>query len=133
MRPNQNPEQAARDKIDGLLSDSGWVIQGKNAINFNAGPGVAVREYRTDIGPADYVLFVDKTPVGIIEAKKEELGHNLTPVEDQTAGYSSAKLKWFKDQQPLPFLYESTGTIIRFTDIRDPKPRSAITTNLQAL
>jgi len=32
---------------------------------------VAVREYQTDIGPADYVLFVDRQPVGIVEAKKD--------------------------------------------------------------
>ena len=31
-------------------------------------------EYQTDIGPADYVLFVDKKPVGIIEAKRAEEG-----------------------------------------------------------
>ena len=36
-----------------------------------AGQGQAVREYSTDTGPADYVLFVDGRPVGVIEAKKE--------------------------------------------------------------
>src|SRR5256885_1044094 len=124
MRANQNPEQAARDRVDGLLTASGWVVQSKKAIDFNAGPGIAVREYQTDAGPADYVLFVDKEAVGVIEAKKEELGQNITAVEDQTDGYAKAKLKWLTNQQPLPFLYESTGTITRFTDIRDPKPRS---------
>ncbi len=39
--------------------------------------GIAVREYQTDIGPADYVLFVDKKPVGIIEAKRIEEGIHL--------------------------------------------------------
>ena len=28
------------------------------------------------------------------------------------------------NNEPLPFLYESTGVITRFTDARDPKPRS---------
>ncbi|HSU56966.1 MAG TPA: DEAD/DEAH box helicase family protein [Candidatus Dormibacteraeota bacterium] len=124
MPANQNPEQTARDRVDGLLKSSGWEVQDKKAIDFNAGLGVAIREYRTDIGPADYVLFVNKQAVGVIEAKKEEIGHNLTTVEDQTAGYGKAKLKWLSNQQPLPFLYESTGTITRFTDVRDPKPRS---------
>jgi type I restriction enzyme R subunit len=111
MPANQNPEQAARDRVDRLLTDSGWAVQDKKAIDFNAGPGVAIREYQTDIGPADYVLFVDKKAVGVIEAKKDVLGHNLTPVEDQTAGYGSAKLKWIQNQQPLLFLYETTGVI----------------------
>jgi type I restriction enzyme R subunit len=35
-----------------------------------------------------------------------------------------AKLKWVNNKEPLPFLYESTGIITRFTDGRDPKPRS---------
>ncbi len=121
---NQNPEQIARDNIDRMLVDAGWAVQNKNAINFNASPGIAVREYQTDIGPADYVLFVDHKPVGIIEAKKEEEGHHLTTVEDQAGGYAKAKLKWIKDNQPLPFIYESTGVLTRFRDERDPKPRS---------
>lgn len=125
MVPNQNPEQIARDAIDAQLAAAGWVVQAKDAINFHAGEGQAVREYTTDTGPADYVLFVDGQPVGVIEAKKETLGQNLTVTEDQTAEYSAAKLKWVqRTGQPLPFLYEATGVITRFTDQRDPKPRS---------
>jgi type I restriction enzyme R subunit len=124
MSVNQNPEQIARDRIDALLGASGWAVQDKKAINFNVGLGIAVREYQTDVGPADYVLFVDKQAVGVIEAKKADLGQNITTVEFQTESYAAAKLKWVKSQQPLTFLYESTGTITRFTDARDPKPRS---------
>ena len=40
--------------------------------------GVAVREYQTDIGPADYVLFVNRLPVGVIEAKREKEGAKIT-------------------------------------------------------
>lgn len=124
MTLNQNPEQKARDNIDALLKQAGWVVQHNKKIDFNAGLGQAVREYQTDVGPADYVLFVDKKAVGVIEAKREEEGHNLTVVEEQTEGYAAAKLKWVNNKLPLPFLYESTGIITRFTDGRDPKPRS---------
>jgi type I restriction enzyme, R subunit len=85
--------------------------------------GVAVREYQTDVGPADYVLFVDKKPVGIIEAKEENKGFQLTQVEDQSTEYAQAKLKYLNND-PLPFVYESTGEVTRFTDYRDEKPRS---------
>ncbi len=34
MTPNQNPEQKARDNIDKLLLQSGWVVQNKNKINY---------------------------------------------------------------------------------------------------
>jgi type I restriction enzyme R subunit len=122
---NQTPEQVARDAIDAQLRASGWSVQSKQAIQFNAGEGQAVREYVTETGPADYVLFVDGKPVGVIEAKKETLGHNITTVEEQTADYSAAKLKWIQSGgAPLPFLYEATGVLTRFTDQRDPKPRS---------
>lgn len=124
MTENQNPEQKARDNIDAQLKLAGWVIQSAKKIDFSAGPGIAVREYQTDVGPADYVLFIDKKAVGVIEAKKEELGHKITEVEEQTEGYATAKLKWVSNSQPLPFLYESTGVITRFTDVRDPKPPS---------
>ncbi len=121
--PNQNPEQLARDAIDASLVKCGWVIQNKNQINLNAGIGIAVREYQTDIGPADYVLFVDKKPIGIIEAKRAEEGVHLTMHEDQSEGYATAKLKYL-NHDPLPFVYESTGDVTRFTDYRDTKSRS---------
>jgi type I restriction enzyme, R subunit len=74
---NQNPEQLARDRIDEQLLACGWVLQNKKDINLHAGAGVAVREYGTVVGPADYVLFVDRQPVGVIEAKREEEGVHL--------------------------------------------------------
>ena len=50
---NQNPEQIARDRIDDRLRAAGWLVQDRKAVDFNAGLGIAVREYQTDIGPAD--------------------------------------------------------------------------------
>lgn len=121
---NQNPEQIARDQIDLMLRDSGWFVQPKAEINLSAATGVAVTEFRTDTGPVDYLLFVDKKPVGVIEAKKVDEGiHLVTDVEDQTLRYVGAKLKYL-DNIELFFVYESTGEITRFTDYRDPKPRS---------
>jgi type I restriction enzyme R subunit len=61
---NQNPEQIARDKIDSLLEQAGWLVQSSKKIDLNAGLGIAVREYQTDVGPADYVLFIDKRRLG---------------------------------------------------------------------
>ncbi|GIV33823.1 MAG: type III restriction endonuclease subunit R [Chitinophagales bacterium] len=120
---NQNPEQKARDNIDRMLVDAGWQVQVKNKVDLSAGKGIAVREYQTDAGPADYVLFVDRKPVGVIEAKREEEGERLTMVEDQSSTYARSKLKYLNND-PLPFVYESTGVLTRFTDYRDPKPRS---------
>lgn len=123
MDINQNPEQIARDKIDAQLRSAGWAVQDKRKINLHEKLGVAIREYQTDIGPADYVLFVDAKPVGIIEAKKEDVGHNISTVEEQSTDYANAKLKYLNND-PLRFVYESTGVITRFTDYQDPKPRA---------
>jgi len=120
---NQNPEQIARDKIDKMLAASGWKIQDRKAIDWSAGTGIAVREYPTDIGPADYVLFVDKKPLGVIEAKPETEGYRLTVHESQAEAYAQAQLKYV-DNDVLAFVYESTGEITRFTNFRDPKPRA---------
>lgn len=121
---NQNPEQKARDKIDKMLIDSGWVVQSKNKLDLSANKGVAVRHLNTEDGlEADYILFVDRKPIGVIEAKREEEGQHLTQVEDQSKEYAESKLKYL-DNEPLPFVYESTGVLTHFTDYRDPKPRA---------
>ena len=118
------PEALARESIDRKLAQAGWVVQDMKALNLGAATGVAVREHPTDTGPADYVLFIHRQPVGVIEAKKDSAGENLTATEAQTERYASANLKWRKDSTPLRFLFEATGQIIRFTDGADPAPRS---------
>lgn len=125
MDINQNPEQVARDKIDSLLEQSGWLVQSKGNMNPSASLGVAIREVNMVTGSADYILFCGGQPVGVIEAKKEEEGHRLLMVEEQSTRYATDAIKVGKytDETEKPFVYESTGTITRFTDYRDPKPR----------
>lgn len=117
------PEQQARKHIDELLIDSGWQIQDFNQFNLSASLGLAIREFPTETGHADYVLFVDKTAVGAIEAKP--IGTTLGGVAEQTAKY----IKKFPKEiphigLPLYFAYESTGIETYFRDERDPEPRS---------
>ena len=69
-------------------------------LNLSAGVGVAVREYPTDTGPTDYVLFVNRLACGVIEAKKDSAGENLTVTGNQTERYATASLKWRKDKLP---------------------------------
>jgi len=120
---NQNPEQLARDDIDKQLTACGWQVQSMAKINLSSCLGVAVREYLTDVGPADYVLFIDGKACGVIEAKREEEGHRINIHEEQGENYAKAQLKYLKNQ-PLPFVYISTGKINRFTNFNDPKPRA---------
>jgi len=106
-----------------MLRLCGWDVQDKENIDFSKSLGIAVREYPTDVGPADYVLFVNRKPAGIVEAKREEEGHRLTVHEEQAEFYAKSKLKYVNNNR-LPYVYESTGEVTRFTDLRDPKPRS---------
>jgi hypothetical protein len=88
-------------------------------MDISAGRGMAVREFPLDTGFAAYLLYADAKAIGTIEAKPE--GHTLTGVEPQSAKYSAglpAGLPHF--HLPLPFAYESTGTVTQFTNLLDP-------------
>lgn len=107
-----------------MLVAAGWLVQDYKSLNPTASMGIAVREYPTETGPADYILIVDRRPVGVIEAKRVEEGQRMVAHEPQAEGYASSKLKWFDNGKSLPFVYLSTGEITTFFDFRDPKPRS---------
>lgn len=121
---NQTPEQIARDQIDALLQQAGWVLQSFSELNPNASLGVAVREYQTSTGPVDYALFVDAQLCGVVEAKREDLGFKLHSVAEQSQRYASSEFKFIAPGTAVHFLYESTGTVTHFSDARDPNPRS---------
>ncbi len=70
------PEEKARQRIDELLGQAGWVIQDRDQMDLGAALGVAVREFQLPAGPCDYLLFVDRKAAGVVEAKPE--GHTLT-------------------------------------------------------
>jgi len=117
------PEELARQKIDQLLEAAGYSIQDYKDLNLSASLGVAVREFPLKSGFADYLLFVDKKAVGVIEAKPE--GTTLSGTADQSDKYLfSLPPNVSCAQKPLPFAYESTGTETFFRDCRDPDCRS---------
>ena len=119
-----SPEEKARQLIDARLVQSGWVVQDLNKVNPMASLGVAVREYPTSTGPVDYALFVDGLPVGVVEAKRDDLGENITAVEQQSGRYANSTFKYIKAEYRIRFAYEATGKLTRFTDYEDEKYRS---------
>ena len=118
------PEQKAREIIDKKLGQAGWVLQDMKQLDLSAGLGVAVREFPTSTGPVDYALFVDGTPVGVVEAKKDDTGENITVVEGQSSRYADSTFKWIKGDYRIRFAYEATSKLTRFTDYDDIKYRS---------
>lgn len=118
-----NPAEKARQHIDQLLNAAGWQVQDLRNLNLGASRGVAIREFPLKTGEADYLLFVDRNAVGVIEAKPE--GTTLSGVADQTVKYIAGFPKNLPHvQEPLPFAYESIGTETFFMDLRDPEPCS---------
>jgi len=118
-----SPEASARQKIDEMLTASGWEVQDRAEMNLYAGRGMAVREFPLATGFADYILFVDRKAVGIVEAKAE--GTTLSGVAEQAGQYSvglPSNIPHFT--LPLPYLFESTGLETLFRDNRDPHPCS---------
>lgn len=118
-------EVQARVQIDRELETAGWAVQDASAVNLAAAQGVAVREFilKSPHGRADYLLFVDRQPVGSIEAKPA--GTTLTGVEEQSAKYGEGLPDYLTvPVRPLAFAYESTGFETRFTNRVDTEARS---------
>src|SRR3954452_22502750 len=127
----QTPEQNARREIDADLVAAGWIVQDKEDLDLTAGRGIAVREFvmKPGFGFADYLLYVDRKAVGAIEAKPEG---TLTGVEAQSAKYAAGLPDNLPaHRRPLPFLFESNGTVTYFTNGLDPAHGSRQVCNFQ--
>jgi type I restriction enzyme R subunit len=117
------PEENARQEIDKLLNLADWEVQNYNEFNLGASLGVAVREFPLQSGFADYLLFVDRKPIGILEAKPQ--GTTLSGIAEQSEKYL-ASIPQSLPNVPSPprFAYESTGVETYFRDLADPDFRS---------
>ena len=120
-------EAEAREIIDELLISAGWSVQDYRNEDFGSSIGVAVREFQLKTGAADYLLFINRKVVGVIEAKP--VGHTLGGVDVQSEKYVEGLVEWVEPlcldpDCPIPFLYESTGVVTYFRDLRDPDSRS---------
>src|SRR6478672_11776937 len=99
------PEEKARERIDAMLTASGWAVQTKDKINLAAARGVAICELSFATGEPDYTLFVDGKGLGTVEAKPA--GITLTSVEEQSAKYLAGAPKGLPAWKcPLPLCYE---------------------------
>jgi type I restriction enzyme R subunit len=120
----ETPEQKARREIDADLTAAGWIVQDRDNLDLTAGRGIAVREFPMEpgFGFADYLLYLDRRAAGAVEAKPEG---TLTGVEAQSAKYAAGLPDNLPaHRRPLPFLFESNGSVTFFTNGLDPVPRS---------
>lgn len=84
-------EAETRVLIDQQLRDRGWEADTK-ALRYSAGirptkgRNLAIAEWPTTKGPADYALFVNTVLVGVVEAKRQR--KNVSAAIDQSERYS---------------------------------------------
>ena len=123
------PEQRARVLIDAQLQAAGWHVCDVAALDLIHHPSSAVREVRMKPGhgQVDYLLYVDRKIVGVIEAKPE--GVPLSGVEWQSAMYAdgltaSQQLQAVAVGGRLPFVFEASGSETHLTNGYDPHPRA---------
>jgi type I restriction enzyme, R subunit len=122
LRLCRPPEERARQQIDATLIAAGWTIQNFKELNLAAGNGIALCEVPLKSGRCDYLLLVDRKPIGVIEAKK--VGTRLSGAAQQSKHYGENLPDFLSTAGALPFYYESTGAETFFRDERDPHPRS---------
>ena len=129
MTPTLQPEEQARVLIDGQLTQAGWHVCDRQDIDLVNQYGNAVREVIMDAGHgrADYLLYVDKRAVGVIEAKPS--GTTLSGVEWQSAMYAAGLPEAYREtavlkDDRLPFIFEASGTETHYTNGFDPNPRT---------
>lgn len=106
--------------IDQQLSASGWsIIPYTEGLILEMLSHHAVEEFQTRNGPADYALIVKGKLLGIVEAKKLDIG--AANVLEQAKRYSKGANitigEW--DGYHVPFLYSSNGELIYHIDVRN--------------
>jgi type I restriction enzyme R subunit len=144
-------EAETRVLIDEQLRECGWEVDTQklryaNGVRPVRGKAMAIAEWPTTNGPADYALFVDTTCIGLVEAKRKR--KNVQAAIDQAGRYAQgfdpaegidlpAGGPWSyqsgrTDQPPfrVPFLFATNGrpylkqvetqSGIWFRDARDP-------------
>ena len=129
MTPPLQPEEQARVLIDEQLTQAGWHVCDRQDIDLVNQYANAVREVVMDAGHgrADYLLYVDKRVVGVIEAKPS--GTTLSGVQWQSAMYAAGLPEAYREtavlkDDRLPFIFEASGTETHYTNGFDPNPRA---------
>ncbi len=84
-------EADTRRLIDQQLRDAGWEadtqeLRYSRGTRPQKGKNLAIAEWPTSNGPADYVLFAGLQPIGVVEAKREH--KNVASVVQQSGRYS---------------------------------------------
>lgn len=107
-------------RIDKQLVDASWFITPyKEGIDISALSNHAIEEFPTATGPADYALVVNGMLLGIVEAKRLDVGAEnvLEQAKRYSRGANNTIGEW--SGYHVPFLYSSNGELIYHLDVRN--------------
>lgn len=115
----QLDEKETRLLIDEQLRDAGWEVE-TSTIRYSKGSrpqknrNLAIAEWPTENGNADYALFCGLKFVGVVEAKKKakDVKSDLSQSERYSKGVKSSvefELIGSWDKYSVPFLYSTNG------------------------
>jgi type I restriction enzyme R subunit len=124
-RTDQSEWRTRKRLIEPKLRAAGWSIARHDpARPFGRGAAVAIAEFPTDSGPADYALVVDGQVLGVVEAKKLTIGpqNALTQAERYSRGVRTSPFDFHGYR--VPFLYATNGEVLWHHDVRHPLSRS---------
>lgn len=114
-------------RIDPKFKAAGWTVMPYQS-TFASGPPptVAVEEWPTTAGPADYALTDDDAIRAVVEAKKVTIGPQgvLTQAERYSRGIVDGPR--IRGEFGVPFLYSTNGEQIHFHDVRREQNRSRL-------
>ena len=114
-------EADTRVLIDDQLRSAGWEadtteLRYSRGTRPEKGRTLAIAEWPTDDGPADYVLFVGLTPLAVVEAKREskDVPGDLGQARRYSQGYAVKSDEELPDGGPwdgyrVPFLFATNG------------------------
>jgi type I restriction enzyme R subunit len=116
----QLDEQATRRRIDEKLREAGWEVDSET-LRFQKGArpqlgrNLAIAEWPTETGPADYALFVGLDVVAVVEAKRasKDVSSDIQQAKRYSRGlllHGGARFvagPW--DRYQVPFLFATNG------------------------
>jgi type I restriction enzyme R subunit len=113
-------EAATRAIIDQQLARRGWLADTRNITYAKGGrpakgQNMAISEWPTETGPADYALFAGMMLVGVVEAKRKRknVSASLTQAERYSQGIKLGSEGQFAggpwDKFKVPFLFATNG------------------------
>lgn len=118
----EGEQTTRRVRIDPRLKAAGWSVV--PSTSDSSGPHLAIEEFETKLGPADYGLFDGGRCLGIVEAKKVALAPQGVLVQAERYSKAIEQKPKYQGEYGAPFLYATNGEVLWFHDVRYPLNRS---------